>query len=688
MKTKFLLSIIFLTFANIVFAQEDEFQEFKNQTENDFLEFAKKNQEVYDNFVEQNDIQFAEFLRNAWEKYEGKEPAKPKLGNKPEKKPVLKTKDRKQADDIVEREINIVRTPEVIPMAFGASLPPIQKKEEVLKNKSSISIEFFGIKSSFEVDQNLKNTMKTGDISSELVADFWEAASKCNHYDLINDLNYFKNEHQLNDWAYYQLVGMVAEKISKENKNQAKLLKWFLLIKSRYDARVGYNANTIYLMVASEYMIFGKNYFSFDNKNYFMLDNESIKSLRSYNGNYPDAKIKLNFKIDKSPLLGNDIRSRNLKFNYLADKYDFNVRYNHSNIDFYNTIPPLDLPVYFNAGNSTEFINSLVENLKPLVADLDEFTAVSYLLKFAQSAFDYKTDPQQFGYEKFFFAEETVFYPFSDCEDRSVFFATLVQEILNMEVVGLEYPGHVATAVKFSDDRRGDHLMYNGNKFIICDPTFLNAPVGMCMPQFINVEAKVIPLKSQNLISNLQHEIKGLIISAGGDFDNVQIDIDDNGNSFVISSFDKMLTFSNESIKPTDKQNVFFAKFDNKKQLEWIKQISATEGFESEFVKVSPEGDTYVAGLMNKSIRIEDRQFEGGTNGKQVFLVKYSKVGKFEWFQTFTIPQEANENFLIVAKFSSKGEKITSMLFEKNKAFNEYGISFSSKGDIILTKGL
>ena len=41
--------------------------------------------------------------------------------------------------------------------------------------------------------------------------------------------------------------------------------------------------------------------------------------------------------------------------------------------------------------------------------------AANILINFVQTAFDYKTDGDQFGYEKPFFVDELFYYPYSDC---------------------------------------------------------------------------------------------------------------------------------------------------------------------------------------------------------------------------------------------------------------------------------
>lgn len=88
-----------------------------------------------------------------------------------------------------------------------------------------------------------------------------------------------------------------------------------------------------------------------------------------------------------------------------------------------------------------------------------------------------------------------MFYPYCDCEDRSILFARLVRDIMHLDVVLLYYSGHLATAVHFNEDVRGDYLVSGNIKYIVCDPTYIGAPVGMTMPKMNNKEAKIIVLE-------------------------------------------------------------------------------------------------------------------------------------------------------------------------------------------------
>ena len=57
------------------------------------------------------------------------------------------------------------------------------------------------------------------------------------------------------------------------------------------------------------------------------------------------------------------------------------------------------------------------------------------------------------------------------------------------------YPGHLASAVCFNQQVTGDYILLSGNKFVVCDPTYIGAPVGLTMPNMDNKSANVIILE-------------------------------------------------------------------------------------------------------------------------------------------------------------------------------------------------
>ena len=129
--------------------------------------------------------------------------------------------------------------------------------------------------------------------------------------------------------------------------------------------------------------------------------------------------------------------------------------------------------------------------LRKAIEGKDEAAAANILINFVQTGFRYQTDNQQFGYERPLFGDETLFYPYCDCEDRSILYSILVRELLGLEVALVYYPGHLATAVCFKGGPYGDYFNVNGKKYTVCDPTYIGASIGLTMPDMNNKEAEL-----------------------------------------------------------------------------------------------------------------------------------------------------------------------------------------------------
>lgn len=66
---------------------------------------------------------------------------------------------------------------------------------------------------------------------------------------------------------------------------------------------------------------------------------------------------------------------------------------------------------------------------------------------------------------------------------------------MGLDVILIYYPGHLATAVHFNEQAPGDYISLQGRKFVVCDPTYVNAGIGRTMPHMDNSSAKVILLE-------------------------------------------------------------------------------------------------------------------------------------------------------------------------------------------------
>ena len=161
-------------------------------------------------------------------------------------------------------------------------------------------------------------------------------------------------------------------------------------------------------------------------------------------------------------------------------------------MEFYKSYPQCDVSVYYHTPMSEELKATLYPPLQEAIKGKSQQEAANILIEFVQTGFEYQTDGDQFGYEKPFFVDELFYYPYSDCEDRAVLYSYLVRTLMGLDVVLLEYPNHMATAVCFDENIDGDYITVSGKKYIICDPTYIGASIGLAMSQFKNVAAKVL----------------------------------------------------------------------------------------------------------------------------------------------------------------------------------------------------
>jgi hypothetical protein len=150
--------------------------------------------------------------------------------------------------------------------------------------------------------------------------------------------------------------------------------------------------------------------------------------------------------------------------------------------------------MYANTPMSAQAKNTLYPSLRQAIAGKSSYEAVSRLLNFVQTAFEYEYDDKVWGGDRAFFAEETLYYPYCDCEDRAILFSRLVRDLVGLKVVLIYYPGHLAAAVQFDNSVTGDYVTLNGRRYVVCDPTYIGAPVGKSMPNLNNSQAKVILL--------------------------------------------------------------------------------------------------------------------------------------------------------------------------------------------------
>lgn len=500
----FIVLLLFLSQASILLAQSD------------YEEWLRKEHQKIEDYKNEQDRQFTKFLEEDWKQYHVFQSLKiddtPKPTDIPKVEPQpLQQAEKEKDNTIIEIDVpkghKSIHSPQSDIEAKPQTKPWEKQKEESTNYQPesqsktdaiSIAVDFYEAPVSVPDEASLKIPL-IGKPNNESIAKYWKKISNARFEATLDKAESYKKSLALNDWGYCSLIYSIGEKINKGNDTDALLFTWFMLNKSGYDAKVGYLNNTVYLLLPSKEDIFGAPYFSINNKRFYVmsLDGKELDlgSMYTYEGDYPNANRTISLSMNSLPLLWGNV-PKQVKFSYNSTNYTIKYTYNKNIVNFLNTYPHTSYPIYFNTPLMDQSYASLVEQLKPILSGKTKSEALNILLRFVQTAFEYKTDQQQFGKEKCLFAEETLFYPYCDCEDRSIIFAYLVKKLLRLEVIGLDYPGHIATAVKISDVS-GDHVIFNGAQYLICDPTYINANIGMSMPRYKNVKPEIVEISQK-----------------------------------------------------------------------------------------------------------------------------------------------------------------------------------------------
>ena len=546
MKKQFLFIIVF-AFANSLFAQVKDFKSFQEQQRNKFRGFVSEQQQEFDAYRRKQNQQYVDFMREKWELFNSMPALKPKEeppvppviyeepkpepapapaptpepaptpaptptpeptpapaptptpepapapaptptpepapapAPKPEPKPVII-----DDDNVIVIDTTPLPKPEPI-----APVQPIEQDEKI------IGVNLYGTLASIAFPKNV--SFKINDVTNDGLADAWQELTEDKYNTTLATCLQQKKDLSLCDWAYLQLLLQVSKKQFGDT-NEAIVMTAYLLAQSGYKVRLGINEEKVYLLLASHHTIYNMTYYTIEDEKFYVINHGEESSMYICPAMY-DKEQKLSLKINAEQKF--DYQPSDVRKVKSAKGIETNIQVNTNMIAFYNDYPTgcydenfvSRWANYANTKMEKNIKNTLYPQLQQAISGKTQIEAVNILLNWVQTCFVYGYDDKVWGKDRAFFPAETLYYPYSDCEDRSILFSRLVRDLLELDVLLLYYPGHLATAVCVDEGQlRGDYLLYNNRKFMVCDPTYINAPAGATMPKMNNSEAKVILL--------------------------------------------------------------------------------------------------------------------------------------------------------------------------------------------------
>lgn len=470
----------------------------------DFDEWRQQQEQAFQDYVDEQNARFAEFLRKNWEDFDTEAPEPvPEEAPKPVQTPTAPEPEEDVAPPELPPVPPLPPAPEPAPAEPEPEPEPEQEPEpepepEMPAAPAGESMRWHYYEVPFVPLKNSED-FSLGQLSNDALADAWLEMAQTNFEEVLETLKTFTAEQQINEWGYALLVKDYARKVF-ENHNEAVFLSWFLLHNSGFHANGGYRGGELFLLMPVSEKLFEVSYYTLDEalpRFYVMQAGHSGEakpgSIHTYKPDQEQPLRVLDMSVTRAPANSSFTREQPLQFSFGGREYEIRLGYDRNFVSLLEAFPLMRPEVMFATPASPRLHQQLEQQIEPVIEQMTTQQALNFLLRFTQKAFEYQTDTEQFGHQKYMTPDQILYHAYSDCDDRSIFFAYLVRNFMNRDVIAVSWPGHLATAVEASEEFEGDRITIEEKTYLICDPTYIGADSGLTMPQFVNQPVQAHP---------------------------------------------------------------------------------------------------------------------------------------------------------------------------------------------------
>ena len=336
-----------------------------------------------------------------------------------------------------------------------------------------------------------------------------------NAQSVVDECLQIKKELNLCDWAYFHMLDSLSA-ATWNNSNEVVAAVAVLMNQSGYDVRLlRTQENSLRLLYQTDAFVYGAASYIDGEKKYFLYG-DSIQINDSCNVVTEATNGKaIDFHYQGEMKLAEKLSEPRTIHSVKDSTFTFTIQVNKNLIDFY-----ADMPSFMYDNNfmtrwavmaqyplEQHLQQTLVREMKEKLAGKSKKEQVQQIHFWVQGNVDLKRektnqdillfayDEDVWGADRAFYAEEALYYPYCDSEDRSILFAELVREVVGLDVALVYYPGHLSAAVCFDEPVEGDAYDLDGRKFVTCDPTYIGSKIGEIMPIVKHDDATLIVIK-------------------------------------------------------------------------------------------------------------------------------------------------------------------------------------------------
>lgn len=326
---------------------------------------------------------------------------------------------------------------------------------------------------------------------------------RSNYAPLIAYLDGYCAERRACDWCRYMLVRAVSEAAIPDSQcNERIALQIFLLERMGFDARAAQQGNRLVMLLPFDGVVYERSYINIAGERFYIFEYGSAPD-----GYQPFATSDTAPRRPLSIEIGAGIDSPHttlislpLWSEYLGR--EISVPISTARIELMRQYPTTEKAPFHRAEIPAPICNTLLPILARQISAMSQLDAAEYLLGLVQRGFEFTSDSELFGRHKQMTVEESLFYGRNNCKDRTLIYSWLVDELLGLRTVLIDYQidpqvekvGHVACGVEFTCNVSGTSITHCGHRYVICDPSYIDAPVGYPMPRYARWPMKVLEL--------------------------------------------------------------------------------------------------------------------------------------------------------------------------------------------------
>ena len=449
-----------------------------------FKKYRDKMMSDYQDFRNKILSDYGAFLDSAWSEYATFAgiplPSKPKPVVQPQAPPNYEPP--VQPKPVVEEETS---KPQLKPQPAPKPQPVPKPTPPPSPSQKMVKVELYGIEVALPSLNMQKNAAQLAQLKP---AEIWDVLVNSDVEEVAQAIYEKAEIYSLGDWGTFKLVQHYAESSVGGSYNAVVCAQTALLLIMGYKVSMALTESGMVMLLPFEQNVCDNTFVKINDEKYYLFPDGKYGSIST-----PDVGQMQGRKLDlvnrRGVRLPLDAKPFSLSYGGIA----IHGNVNRNTIRMIDEYPVMQIQDYAATVFDAELRKDVIKQIESQIDVRDPLRAANDMLHFTQLAFNYKTDEEQFGHEKYFFFEELLYYPYSDCEDRSVFFANLVRNILRYDVLLVGLPNHEATAVAlpFEPPKRNYVINVGSTKYYICDPTYMRADVGMMHENYFNSDPEL-----------------------------------------------------------------------------------------------------------------------------------------------------------------------------------------------------